>query len=93
MLFYLRNRSSLFHGALRVGQTCSSDTVVYNTVFAGSDEVTVELVVLRGIAQSSEHSGALYDWASEVVARACHDRRNVRVCSAHVYFCFTSLFW
>jgi hypothetical protein len=45
----------------------------------------VELVVLRGIAQSSELSGALYDWASEVVAQACSDRRNVRVCSVCVF--------
>jgi hypothetical protein len=41
----------------------------------------VELVVLRGIAQSSEQSGALYEWASRVVEQACYDRRDVRVCS------------
>jgi hypothetical protein len=41
----------------------------------------VELVVLRGIAQSSDQSGALYEWASGVVEQACYDRRDVRVCS------------
>ncbi|KAF8233988.1 hypothetical protein L208DRAFT_1058591, partial [Tricholoma matsutake] len=40
--------------------------------------VKVELVVLHGIAHSSEHSGALYEWASGVVAQACYDRCNVR---------------
>lgn len=39
----------------------------------------VELVVFRGVAQSSTHSEALYEWASSVVAQACRDRRNVRV--------------
>lgn len=41
----------------------------------------MELVVLRGIAQFSEQSGALYEWASGVVEQACYDRRDVRVCS------------
>jgi hypothetical protein len=52
---------------------------IHDIVPAGSVKIKVELVVLRGIAQSSEHSGALYEWASEVVAQACYDRRNVRV--------------
>jgi hypothetical protein len=71
------------------GGSDSLYAVIYDIVSAGSDEIpeyTVELVVLRGVAQSSEHSGALYEWASEVVAHACHDRRNVRVCSACIYF-------
>jgi hypothetical protein len=46
----------------------------------------VELVVLRGIAQFSEQSGALYDWASGVVEQACYDRRDVRVCSVVLHF-------
>ena len=41
----------------------------------------MELVVLRGITQFSEQSGALYEWASGVVEQACYDRRDVRVCS------------
>jgi hypothetical protein len=56
---------------------------------AGSDKIIVELVVLRGIAQSSEHAGALYEWASTVVAHACHDRRNVRVRLVYFKFCST----
>ena len=48
----------------------------------------MELVVLRGIAQSSELSGALYDWASEVVAKACSDRCNVWVCSVLFIYLF-----
>lgn len=51
----------------------------------------MELVVLRGIAQSSEQSGALYQWASGVVEQACYDRRNVRVCSVlqvPIYFIY-----
>ena len=51
----------------------------------------VELVALRGIAQSSEHSGALYEWASDVVAHACHDRRNVRVCLIYITYRCISL--
>lgn len=56
---------------------------IHDIVPAGS--VKVELVVLHGIAHSSEHSGALYEWASGVVAQACYDRCNVRVCSTHIF--------
>ena len=48
----------------------------------------MELVVLCGIAQSSELSGALYDWASEVVTKACSDWRNVWVCSILFIYLF-----
>jgi hypothetical protein len=51
----------------------------------------VELVVYRGIAQSSKHSEALYEWASGVVTHACCDRRNIRVCSIYVTYQCISL--
>jgi hypothetical protein len=56
---------------------------IYGIVLAGVH--TVELVVLRGIAMSSEHSGVLYEWASGVVEQACYDRRDVRVCPAYFF--------
>jgi hypothetical protein len=34
---------------------------------------------MRGVAHSAEESEELYTWASNVVAQACFDRRNVRV--------------
>jgi hypothetical protein len=76
-------------GGLDGGGSDSLYAVIYDIVSAGSDEIleyTVELVVLCGITQSSKHSGALYEWASEVVAHACHDRWNLWVCSACIYF-------
>ena len=52
----------------------------------------MELVVLRGIAHSSEWSGALYEWASGVVEQACYDRRNVRVCPFCLHFYIISYY-
>lgn len=34
---------------------------------------------MRGVAQNAENLDALYEWASRVVAHACHDCRNVEV--------------
>lgn len=48
-------------------------------LLTGMAEVTIELIVIRGVAHSAEESGELYTWASNVVAQACSDRRNVRV--------------
>ena len=46
----------------------------------------VELVAFHGIAQSSKHSGALYEWASDVVTHAYHDCCNVRVCLIYITY-------
>jgi hypothetical protein len=65
----------------------------YSHYFVSAGSPKVELVVLRGIAQSSEHSGALYEWASGVVAQACYDRRNVRVCYALFFEYLFLIIW
>ena len=53
--------------------------VQFYHLFLTEDEVMVELIVLRGVAEAAQESGDLYRWASQVVAQACSERRNVRV--------------
>ena len=77
------NQLFLFHPLLQVSCTLAGCTIHDIIVPVG---FMVELVILRGLAQSSDHSGAMYDWASGVVAQACYDRRNVRVCVSATFF-------
>jgi hypothetical protein len=76
-----------FHQLPTVMVSCMGCTAIFilSILFLG---FLVELVVLRGIAQSSEQSEVLYKWASGVVEQACYDRRDVRVCSVLPIFFF-----
>jgi hypothetical protein len=37
------------------------------------------LAVVRDVGSTGEQSEAVFEWASDVVGQACHERRNVRV--------------
>ncbi len=44
-----------------------------------SENIMIELVIIRGVAQQAPFSSSLYSWLASVVKQACSDRRNVRV--------------